>query len=119
MGQLEKLLNGRIERPSIFEPGIAARNKREGKMLIEFLKSSEHREEAPELIRSMIEAIVLKPSVEGGMPIIDLVGDLVVILSVAFGRDKPEFTAGLSASNPDECKALVAGEGFEPKTFRL
>ena len=72
-----------------------------------------------ELIRSMIEAIVLTPSVERGMPIIDLVGDLAGILSVASGRDKPALTVGLSEFNPDECEALVAGVGFEPTTFRL
>ena len=119
MGQLEKLLDGKIERPSLFEPGIAARYKREVKRLIESLNSSEHREEASELIRSMIEAIVLTPSVERGMPIIDLVGDLAGILSVASGRDKPALTVGLSEFNPDECEALVAGVGFEPTTFRL
>jgi hypothetical protein len=76
---------------------------------------------------------------ERGMPIIDLVGDLAGILSVASGRDKPALTVGLSEFNPDECEALVAGGrigrlspdsaepcevlvagvGFEPTTFRL
>tara|TARA_R110002072_G_scaffold275053_1_gene436163 strand:+ start:43 stop:426 length:384 start_codon:yes stop_codon:yes gene_type:complete len=114
-----ELLDGKIERPSLFEPGIAARYKREVKRLIESLNSSEHREEAFELLRSMIEAIVLTPSEERGMPIIDLVGDLAGILSVASGRDKPALTVGLSEFNPDECEALVAGVGFEPTTFRL
>jgi len=113
------LLEDKAERPVIFEPGIAARYKREVAGLINRLNSDEHREEAAELIRSLVDRIVLTPSQDRDRPIIDLEGDLAGILSVAAGVGKSALSGELSEFNPDECEALVAGVGFEPTTFRL
>ncbi|WP_082677547.1 recombinase family protein [Ruegeria profundi] len=119
MKQLTMLLEDKTERPVIFEPGIAARYKREVARLIDRLNSNEHREEAAELIRSLVDRIVLTPSQDRDRPIIDLEGDLAGILSVAAGVGKSTLSGDLSEFNPDECEALVAGAGFEPATFRL
>ena len=119
MKQLTTLLEDKTERPVIFEPGIAARYKREVAGLIDRLNSDEHREEAAELIRSLVDRIVLTPSQDSDRPIIDLEGDLAGILSAAAGVGKSALSGELSEFNPDECEALVAGVGFEPTTFRL
>ena len=133
------LLEDKTERPVIFEPGIAARYKSEVAGLIDRLNSDEHREEAAELIRSLVDRIVLTLSQDRDRPIIDLEGDLAGILSVAAGVGKSALSGDLSEFNPDECEALVAGGrsklnlraddpsqdklvagvGFEPTTFRL
>ncbi len=76
IGQLEALLKGKVERPTLFEPGIAARYKKEVKRLLESLNNPDHREEASELVRSLVQAIVLTPSAERDRPVIDLIGDL-------------------------------------------
>ncbi|MEO1309054.1 MAG: hypothetical protein AAFV31_04425 [Pseudomonadota bacterium] len=139
MRYLKQLLEDKHEKPSVFEPGIAARYKREVNRLIDSLNSDDHREEASELIRALIDRIVLSPSRDRDRPIIDLEGDLAGILAVATGNDKAALSGGLSDINPDECEALVAGGrgkrfspnaandcealvagvGFEPTTFRL
>ena len=119
MQQLKKMLEDKTERPIIFEPSIAARYKHEVSNLIGSLNSYQNKEEASELIRSLVDRIVLTPSAERDRPTIDLEGDLAGILSVASGVGKSALTGGLSEFNPDECEALVAGAGFEPATFRL
>ena len=76
--------------------------------------------EAAEVIRSLIEAILLVP--EGGELKIDVRGDLAGILAIALERKKPASRAGSSkAATPCGVSQfqLVAGAGFEPATFRL
>ena len=77
------------------------------------LQDPEDGAEAMELIRSLIERIVLTP--EDGKLRIDLTGDLAAILSIAQKgrRPRPEDEAQASKVK------LVAGAGFEPATFRL
>ena len=62
MKQLSELLENKFERPAIFEPGMANRYRQEVGRLIENLNSEEHHEEASELIRSLIDRVVLTPS---------------------------------------------------------
>ncbi|MDE4100292.1 recombinase family protein [Phaeobacter gallaeciensis] len=117
--ELNRKLEGVTERPALFEPGMSARYRQEVERLIDLLNSEHHRSEASDLIRSMIEAIVLTPAEDRDGPIIDLVGDLAGILSIASERGSSSIVDDLSNLNPDECEALVAGAGFEPATFRL
>lgn len=119
MKELNRLLEDKTERPSIFEPGMAARYKKEVSQLIDSLNNENHIAEASELIRSMIDSVVLTPTTDGEGPQIDLIGDLAGILAIAADRDNPSVSRELSDFNPDECEALVAGVGFEPTTFRL
>ena len=76
--------------------------------------------EAAEVIRSLIDAIILVP--EGGELKIDVRGDLAGILAIAVERKKTASRAGISkAAIPGGISQLllVAGVGFEPTTFRL
>ncbi|WP_247676950.1 MULTISPECIES: hypothetical protein [unclassified Leisingera] len=111
MKELNRKLEGVTERPVLFEPGMAARYRKEVARLIDLLNSESHRSEASDLIRSMIEAIVLTPAEDRDGSIIDLVGDLAGILSLASERDSSSIADDLSDLNPDECEALVAGAG--------
>ena len=80
--------------------------------LVDGLTDSAIRQEAIEIIQSMIEQIIVTP-VEGGFTI-DLHGELGAILALVDGKQKLPDTkrAGSSLS-------VVAGVGFEPTTFRL
>ncbi len=107
---LKSLLEERTEKPILFEPAMAKRYKLAINQLIDSLNNEDHREEASEIIRSLIDRIILTPSPERDRPIIDLEGDLAGILSVAVGTDKSALPRELSDINPDECEALVAGK---------
>ena len=71
------------------------------------------RDEAMELIRSLIEAIVLIPGPDNLK--IEVRGELAAILAYGEGRKKPGHTDRALA----EQIKMVAGVGFEPTTFRL
>ena len=118
---------------------MAERYRSEIARLIDSLNSDEHRAEASDIIRSLIDSIVLTPNEKEDRLMINLVGDLAGILSFAADRDKSSVSEDLlnfnldecealveggrnkrlSADTDDQCEALVAGVGFEPTTFRL
>jgi len=79
--------------------------------LQEELNRPELRTEAADAIRSLIEEIRLVPM--NGKLEIELGGDLAGILALAAGKKKP-----VSAEGDGLQATLVAGEGFEPSTFR-
>ncbi len=93
-------------------PNIAEVYRRRVVRLIDGLTDSAIRQEAIEIIQSMIERIIVTP-VEDGFTI-DLHGELGAILALVDGKQKLPDTkrAGSSLS-------VVAGVGFEPTTFRL
>ncbi|MGP9822610.1 hypothetical protein ACTZWW_21500 [Salinarimonas sp. NSM] len=85
------------------------------------LDDAEHRDEAMELIRSMVETIVVAPNEEGGVAL-TLHGDLARILTLC--ATAGEGTTMRTARSPSAHAlglevSLVAGAGFEPATFRL
>ena len=87
---------------------------RSGPRLASALNDDENRIEAAEIIRSLIDRILLTPNHEGKLDI-DLYGDLAGILTVAANKEKP-----LQKSDPSVVQVkMVAGAGFEPATFRL
>ena len=75
------------------------------------------REEAMELIRSMIDRVVLTPRPDGSGLEAELYGDLAAILSACEGaRNGKRPTAFWPMGRK---LSVVAGTGFEPVTFRL
>jgi site-specific DNA recombinase len=73
--------------------------------------------EAAEIMRTLIDRIVLTPVCRDGKETLSITlhGDLAGILGLAAKAKGP-----LDASDPVvECTKLVAGAGFEPATFRL
>jgi site-specific DNA recombinase len=81
--------------------------------LHEALEDEVTRDEAMELIRSLIEAIVLVPD-QGSLKV-EVLGELAAILAYGEGRKKP----GRTDRDIAEQIKMVAGVGFEPTTFRL
>ena len=128
--QLVQLLENSEEDPIILHPGIAGRYKEEIHNLIHLFHNENHRSEAIEIIRSLIDKIVLTPNDQKDALKIDLYGDLAGILSVASKRDKSLILNELSLNEiqlvaEDSCQLnsmktkLVAGEGLEPPTRGL
>jgi site-specific DNA recombinase len=77
------------------------------------LEHPTHAAEAVEKIRALIDAIVLTP--EDGKLRVNLTGALAGILSLTQKDQRPRPEDEAHASQVK----VVAGEGFEPSTFRL
>jgi len=98
----------------LLHPGMAELYRRKVEDLHGALENDATRDEAMELIRSVVDSVVLTP--EHGRLRIDLKGELAAILALTTGEKiKPGFGGRALA----EQMKLVAGRGFEPLTFRL
>ena len=98
----------------LIHPNLAEIYRQRVERLHEALNDPSMRDEAFELIRSLIEEIRLVP--DDGPLRIELRGELVGILALSAAGNKP---GGLSAAGLAEQIKMVAGVGFEPTTFRL
>jgi hypothetical protein len=86
--------------------------------LHEALNCDDGRAEAAEIVRSLIEAIVLVPA-DGDLDV-EVVGDLAGILAFAAPQSEKPSRSGREGSFRSASQVkLVAGAGFEPATFRL
>jgi site-specific DNA recombinase len=94
-------------------PQLPELYRRKVATLHEALSDEANRAEAMEMVRSLIDAIVLVPD-EGSLRV-EVRGELAAILSLAMGSKKP----GLGDRAKAEQIKVVAGVGFEPTTFRL
>ena len=135
MTELKDLLANSQDEPVIFHPNMADRYHQEIERLIETMNEKESRAEARKILRSMIDRIVLTPSEDGDRLVVNLVGDLAGILTIATAKDRRTIDCTLEnaqppAENEDQMSmksegsempqaAVVAGAGFEPATFRL
>ncbi|MCB9987722.1 MAG: recombinase family protein [Rhodospirillales bacterium] len=128
--ELEAILETAEEVPVLIHPQMADRYRKEVLSLRRALNDEEHRAEAADLLRNLVEKIVLTPR-EGEQELaIDLHGDLAGILSVAskkpkssikndLGLQQDKLVAGARSLFDDSESKVVAGVGFEPTTFRL
>ena len=98
----------------LIHPILAEIYRQRVERLHETLKDPATRDEAFELIRSLIEEIRLIP--EDGQLRIELRGELAGILALSAAGNMP---GGLSAIQLAQQIKMVAGVGFEPTTFRL
>jgi site-specific DNA recombinase len=80
--------------------------------LAQVLNRKENRDEAADILRSLIDRIELTPNQQGKLEI-DLYGDLAGILTLAGGKPLDQ-----NDQSVQQVK-MVAGVGFEPTTFRL
>ena len=120
--ELERDLAQAQEPPPLLHPNMAHHYRSQLDNLYRALEHDDEnkRFEAAEVIRSLIEAIILVP--EGSELKIDVRGDLAGILAIAVERKKPASRAGSSkaaTSGGVSQFQMVAGVGFEPTTFRL
>ena len=84
---------------------------------LESLLAAEDYRPALELIRSMIEAVILTPNADRTALGATLVGDLANILNICAGSSKKSELPGIAASGSQ--LSVVAGARFELTTFRL
>ena len=116
-------------------PNMARLYQKQVSKLIETLNVPEHRAEAADVVRSMVEKIVLTPDVGENRLVSDLHGSLAGILGMATKeKAHPQLTDSMITRQieviegsktrkgvPEDALQvkLVAGVGFEPTTFRL
>ena len=101
-------------------PQMGERYREEVGRLREALCEVRRREEAAEIIRGLIECIVLNPEADAAGKralTIDLKGHLAGILRLAAAERKTKDVNG--AAPIEQQIKLVAGAGFEPTTFGL
>ncbi|MCK5424050.1 MAG: recombinase family protein [Emcibacter sp.] len=118
--ELKALLENAEEAPVLIHPNMAGRYKQQITDLIKSFHDKSNSKHIAELLRSLIDKIVLTPdekNPDGNKNAlkIDLYGDLAGILSLASNGDKSLILKNLSHNE----NQLVAGVGFEPTTFRL
>ncbi len=115
--ELARLIDETDEPPALMHPNMTSHYRKEVARLHEALSDEDHRHEAAEIIRALVDKIVLHPQPESAntTKTIDLHGDLAGILNLAAQTKKPPQKGG----DYEESTKLVAGVGFEPTTFRL
>ena len=113
--EIEYTLSGIDEAPVLFHPSMSLQYQAEIGRLIETLNSEKSRSEASELMRSLINKIVLTPNSAGTELTIDLFRDLVGVLAMARKGEKPLDTSDIETMG----LKLVAEEGLEPPTRGL
>jgi site-specific DNA recombinase len=106
---LEQESASRPELPVRLHPRLADVYRRKVADLADALNAEANRDEAAEILRSLIDGIRLIP--EEGTLAVELVGALAGILALTQKRP-PGRTRGAQTT-------MVAGIGFEPMTFRL
>ncbi len=112
--ELEKTLASAQAPAPLIHPALAEVYRQHVAALQEALRDPDSRDEAFEIIRSLIDEIRLVP--EGGALKIELRGELAGILALA---SESTTARGLSTTGLAEQIKMVAGRGFEPLTFRL
>jgi site-specific DNA recombinase len=105
--ELQELIATTDEPPALLHPKMAEHYRSEVARLHEALTDKNHGHEAAQIIRSLVEKIVLHPAPEGSQAAmtIDLHGDLAGILSLSAQTKKPPRKGG----DFTESTKLVAG----------
>ena len=113
--ELEHKLETATEEPVLIHPNMGKVYRRQVDSLATSLNSDGSRAEAADILRGLIERIVVTPDLLTGTPQISLEGNLAGILSLC---QTTKSAALVSQADVQQIK-LVAGVGFEPTTFRL
>eukprot|EP00820_Chromera_velia_P001549 Cvel_2793.t1-p1 / transcript=Cvel_2793.t1 / gene=Cvel_2793 / organism=Chromera_velia_CCMP2878 / gene_product=hypothetical protein / transcript_product=hypothetical protein / location=Cvel_scaffold113:1595-3097(-) / protein_length=501 / sequence_SO=supercontig / SO=protein_coding / is_pseudo=false len=121
--ELERLLETTEEAPVLVHPNMARRYHEAIQDLITSLNDPDHRAESAQVIRKLIDRIVLSPNQDRSALVVDLHGDLAGIMQIAEAKrrrigEKPLEPTENVRSEIQQVK-MVAGVGFEPTTFRL
>jgi site-specific DNA recombinase len=130
--ELKSFLSTKVEEKILLHPSMAHRYRKEVTALVKNFNNEEHRSQAAEIIRSLINKIVLTPKQNNSELSIDLIGDLAGILKIAVEHNATneelqeiqaqiaEMTENLEIEGFQSKQVKdVAGAGFEPATFGL
>ena len=103
----EKLANSK-EEPVLVHPNMGKVYRQQVSRLAEALNDEAERAEAADILRRLIDRIIVTPDPETGKPIVDLEGDLAGILNLS---QTTKNAATVSGDDVSQLK-LVAGAGF-------
>ncbi len=142
--QLTAVLETTEDAPVLIHPNMAHRYKVQIQNLMGALNDPEHRDEAAQILRKLIDRIVFTPTEDKSALTIDMIGDLAGILLITDKKSSGKLNgnpASLSSAQRSEIEqvkdvvgvaakrklppvsggqvTVVAGAGFEPATFRL
>jgi site-specific DNA recombinase len=114
---LEEILGASAEPsgPVMFHTRVAQIYRHKVENLLSAYTNEASRTEAQEVIRGLIERIVLTP-VDGALQV-EMTGELAAMLLIS-QPTRQKKSSGADASEVRQVK-MVAGTGFEPVTFRL
>ena len=113
--ELEQRLLMTDETPVRLHPKMADHYKRQIDRLVEALNDESIKHEAQDILRNLIDKIVLEPNTAKNGLVIDLHGDLAGILSIA--ETKPERRKPMKTGTDIRSVLQVVGpEGLEPPT---
>jgi site-specific DNA recombinase len=110
-GQLEGLLAAPAPPPVRLHPNLSELYRQKVAELHAALADPELRGEALEIVRSLIERVELHPAENGFR--IELIGEIANMLTLSAGAES------VGSEITRASVKVVAGEGFEPSTFRL
>jgi site-specific DNA recombinase len=113
--ELEHKLATAKEDSVVVHPNMGRVYRRNVESLATALNGEDTRTEAADILRSLIDRIMVTPDLETGTPVISLEGNLAGILNLS---QTAKNVAPVSQEDVQQVE-LVAGVGFEPTTFRL
>ncbi len=115
--ELEAELDAPPPSPLRIHPNIHKVYERKVAELIDVLNDDSIKAEAIEIIRGLVDKVVLVPEPNGTGLDAELHGDLATILDFCGGSSEKEELPGSRESGSQ--LSVVAGAGFEPAIFRL
>lgn len=86
--ELDRLLETTPEAPVLLHPNMSEKYRREVQALTQLLADGDRKMEAAEILRSLIEKIVLTPTPDRRELVVDLFGDLAGIINLAASSGK-------------------------------
>jgi site-specific DNA recombinase len=116
-GEVANELSGLSEEPVRLHPNLAALYRQKAAALQDLLESDATRTEAVEIIRSLVDRVIFRPTPEGGIEV-ELVGDIAGMVHLAQNSENSPVSGAVHDQFASSVK-VVAGVGFEPTTFRL
>jgi len=104
--------------PPLLHPNLAEIYRDRVARLHEAFTDETTRTEATDLLRGLIDRVLLHPGEHG--PEFELVGDIAAMVEITLPKDRTAAQSGAAVSDVFRRSVkVVAGRGFEPLTFRL
>ena len=115
--ELEACIDGPAPPVVRIHPNLSKLYEAKVAQLTEVLNEEAHKAEAIEIVRSLIDRVVLTPDPDSKAMRADLFGDIAAILALCDAASTNKKLPGTNV--PGSQFSVVAGAGFEPATFRL
>ena len=112
---LKRKIETADELPPMLHPAMGEHYRKQVTQAIQLLNSENDKTEAHEILRELIEKVVLTPNNDRSELIVDLHGDLAGIMSMATNAENSKVSNGYDVM----VGKLVAEEGLEPPTRGL